>query len=55
MPYSRSKRFDANYHVVLNAAEDILSGMGFEVRYRNHRSGRLFCHGMRDRAGATVF
>ncbi len=55
MPYSKSKRFDAKYHVVLNAAEDILSGMGFEVRYRNHRSGRLFCHGMRDRAGATGY
>ena len=55
MPYSRSKRFDANYHVVLNAAEDILSGMGFEVRYRNPLTGRLFCHGERDKTGATGY
>jgi hypothetical protein len=41
--------------MVINAAEDILSWMGFEVKYRNPRTGRLFCHGERSRTGATGY
>ncbi len=55
MPYSRTRQFEAEYHMVINAAEDILSWMGFEVRYRNPRTGRLFCHGERSMTGATGY
>ncbi len=55
MPFSRTRRFDTEYRMVLNAAEDILSLMGFEVRYRNPRTGRLFCHGERGRTGAKGY
>ena len=41
--------------MVINATEDILSWMGFEVRYRNPRTGRLFCHGEGSRTGATGY
>ena len=55
MPFSRTRHIDAEYHMVFNAAEDVLSSMGFEVRYRNPRTGRLFCHGERGRTGATGY
>lgn len=55
MPFSRTRRFDTEYNMAMNASEDILSLMGFEVRYRNPRTGRLFCHGERGRTGATGY
>ncbi len=55
MPFSRTRRLDTEYNMAMNAAEDILSLMGFEVRYRNPRTGRLFCHGERGRTGATGY
>jgi hypothetical protein len=55
LPFTRTREFDADFHMVINAAEDILSWMGFEVRYRNPRTGRLFCHGARGRTGATGY
>jgi hypothetical protein len=55
LAFSQAGRFHGDYDVVFNTAEDILRWMGFEVRYRNPRTGRLLCHGERESAGATGY
>lgn len=53
MAFTGSRTYDADFHQVLNTAEDVLAGMGFDLRYRNASTGRLLFHGASTATGAT--
>ena len=53
MAFTDSRTYDAGYQEVLNTAEDVLVGMGFDLRYRNGSTGRLLCHSASSATGAT--